>query len=160
MSAIRYLGSYSVGGLMPQMVSLLAGVIPRLRGQLAGALRVKGTLQVKIPTLSARVAAVARIAAALALQPPSVKFNVAANASVVALLQAQLTLIADLYAAFGAAGVEAFLYEGTATDAAPKINGALGNGLPGGRGSDQIYALVFATRFPGTFTAMGKVFVK
>jgi len=157
---VRYLGSYSVGGLMPTMVSMLAGVIPRLRGQLAGALRVSGALAVKLPSLGARVAAVGRVAAALALQPPSVKFNVAANASVIAQLQAQLQLILDLQTAFGAAGVEAFVYDGAAASAAGELNGAIGAGLPGGSGTDHINALVFATRYPGTFTAMGKVFVK
>ena len=157
---IRYLGSYSVGGLMPTMVSMLAGVIPRLRGQLAGALRVSGALAVKLPSLDARIAAVGRVSAALALQPPGVQFNIAANASVIATLQAQLAIIADLEAAFGAAGVEAFVYDGSASAAGGEISGAIGTGLPGGSADEHIDALILATRYPDTFTAMGKVFVQ
>ena len=157
---IRYLGSYSVGGLMPTMVSMLGGVISNLQGQLNGALRVNGSLAVTVPSLNARIAAVGRVSAALALQPPGVQFNIAANASVVAVLKAQLKLILDLQAAFGAAGVEAFEYSGTAAAAGGEITGAIGTGLPGGAGTDQINALVFATRYPATFAAMGKVFVQ
>ena len=157
--SVTYLGSYTVGGLVPQMVSLLAAVIPRLRAQLNGALRVRGQLAFKMPSLDARIAAVGRLAAQLALQPPGVKFNISANADLVALLQAQLDIYAKLTAALGQAGVEAFLYDGTAANAGAEISGAIGAGLPGGRDSDHIDALIFATRFPDTFNAMGKVFV-
>lgn len=157
---ITYLGAFSVGGLMPQMLSLVLGVIPRIRGQLMGALRVSGKVAVKFPTLSARIAMINRLAASIALQKPTVKVNVAANANLVASLQAQLAIYDSLKLALGEAGVEAFLLDGTAENAGAEFNGAIGAGLPGGRGSDHIYALVFATRFPATFTAMTKVFVK
>jgi hypothetical protein len=155
---IQYLGSYTVGGLFPTMVTFMAGVIPRLRGQLAGAMRISGTLQVTLPSIDARIAATARLAAQLALTPPGVKFNAAANAQLIALLQAQLAIIADLNAAFGNAGVDALLYDGTAGAMGQEITQATGGGLPGGLASDHVNAFVLATRYPSTFTAMGKVF--
>lgn len=155
---ITYLGSYSVGGLMPSMVSMFAGTISNLRSQLNGALRVNGSLTVNLPSLDARIAAVGRVAAALALQPPGVRFNIGANVSVIALLQAQLALIAELQAAFGSAGVEAFVYDGPANSAGSEIAGAIAGGS-GGLVGEHIDALVFATKYPATFTAMGTVFV-
>lgn len=156
---IKYLGSFTMGDLMPQTLSAIVAVMPRLKGQLAGALRVNGQIGVRIPTIKARIAAVGRIAAALALQPPGVVFNVAANASLIALLQAQIAVLAQLKAAFGVSGIEAFFLGGAANVAGGEFSKAIAEGLPGGRGSDEIYALVLATRFPATFQAMAKVFI-
>ena len=155
---ITYLGSFSVGGLLPTLVTLLAGLIPRLQGQLAGVARVQGTIAIKFPTLDARIAAVGRVAAALALQPPGVRVNLSANADLKALLLAQLAIIDDLRIAFGSAGVEVFAFDGPGS-AAGEITAALSGGLPGGSPGEHIDALILATRFPSTFTAMGKVFV-
>ena len=154
---ITYLGSYSVGGLIPTMIGLLGAIIPRLRGQLAGAMRINGQLSFRLPSLDARIAAVARVAAALALQPPGVRFNVAANFDLIAVLQAQLAIYTDLLAAFGEVGVEAFSYDGTQLAAPSEIGGALATHgfLPG----EHMNALIFATRYPATFAAMAKVFV-
>jgi hypothetical protein len=158
---ISYLGSFTVGGLFPTMVSFIGGVIPRLNGQLGGAIRVAGQIAVRVPSISARLALIARLSAQIALQPPSVRFNAQANASLIALLQAQLALIADIRAAFGAAGVEAFLYSGSATAMAGEVATAIGGGLPhGGLAGEHIDAFIFATRYPATFSAMGKVFVR
>ena len=154
---ITYLGSFSVGGLFPSMVSLVAGVIPRLTGQLGGALRVAGQVTVALPSVAARVNALTRIAAQVALQGPSIRFNGTANANLIALLRAQLALIAAFRAAFGSAGVEAFLFSGSGAQAT-EITTALSGGLPGGSPSEHIDAFVLATRYPATFTAMGKVF--
>lgn len=155
---IRYVGSFTIGGLMPQMVSLVAGVIPRLRAQAVAIARVRGQLAIRVPSLRARIAAAARVAAAVALQPPSVRFNVSANLAAYAAIQAQLKLFAKLQAALGMAGVELFLFDGTASNAGAEINGAIGAGLPGGRGTDQVYALVLATRYPATLQALLEIF--
>lgn len=157
---ISYLGSFTVGGLFPTMVSFVAGVVPRLQGQLAGAMRVSGQIVVSLPSIAARIALCTRLAAQLALQPPGVKFNVNANATLIALLQAQLALIAAIRAAFGSAGVEAFLYQGPASTMAADVQTAIGGGLPsGGAPSDHVDAFIFSTRYPSTFAAMGKVFL-
>jgi len=155
---IDYIGQVSVGGLIPTTVSLLAGIRPRMLGQLNGALRVGAQLAFKLPTLQARLAAVARLAARLALQPPTVKFKVGANAALIAALQAQLAALADLRLAFGSAGVDVFRFHGKASEA-DAIAAAIRGGLPGGRGSDVIDGFVFATRYPSTFAAMLKVFI-
>ena len=157
---IQYLGSYTVGGLMPTMVGVLGSVIGRLNGQLAGALRVSGQLGFRLPTVAARIEAVGRLAAQLQVTPPGVKFNISANASLIAALKAQLKILAAIYAAFGTSGVEAFIIESKAGAAGGEFNNAIGNGLPGGTANDQVYALVLATRFPATFAAMGEVFIQ
>jgi hypothetical protein len=113
---------------------------------------------VKLPTIQERLNAAARIAAALALTPPGVKFNVTANAQAKVLLEALVSIVFDLQAAFGAAGVEAFVFSGPGTAAQAEIGGALAAGLPGGTPGEHIDAFVLATRYPDTFTAMGKVF--
>jgi hypothetical protein len=155
---IRYLGVFSVGGLFPTMVRFLAGVIPRLRAQATGSARLSAQLAVKLPTIQERLDAAARIAAALALTPPSVKFNVTANAQAKLLLEALVSLVFDLQAAFASAGVEAFVFSGPGTSARGEIGDALAGGLPGGNPGEHIDAFVLATRYPSTFTAMGKVF--
>lgn len=156
---ITYLGSYSVGGLMPAISGMLAAIIPRLQAQLAGALRVNGSLAINLPSLDARIAAVGRVAASLALQPPGVRFNIAANADYVALLQAQLSIILALQTALGQVGIEAFVYDGPGSSAGPEIASALGGGLPGGTAGEHIDALVLATRFPEAFAALGQALV-
>jgi hypothetical protein len=155
---ISYLGRFSVGGLFPTMVSLLAGVVPRLTGQLGGALRISGQVTVGVPSVKARVNALTRIAAQVALQGPSVKFKSTANVNLIALLRAQIALVAAFRAAFGSAGVEAFTFSGPGSSARNEIGDALGSGLPGGSPGEHIDAFVLATRYPSTFSAMAKVF--
>lgn len=162
---IDYLGSYTVGGLFPTMVSLLGGVIAQLRGQLTGALRLSGMLAIKLPTIDARISAVARMAAQLQaaasgeIGAPSVTFNPTANVQVIAVLQAQLAVIAELQAAFGEAGVDVYRFSGTAAAMSAEVGAALGGGLPSGNPSEHVDAYILATRYPSTFDAMGKVFV-
>jgi hypothetical protein len=154
---IRYLGSYTVGGLFPTMVAFTAGLMPRLRGMLGGALRLNAQASLKMPSVQARVSGAARVAAALALQGPQLKLAVGANANVVADLRAQLAAWAAIQAAFGAAGVEVFLYEGSAAGMGSEVADATRGGLPGGVGSDTVHAFIVSTRHPSTFTALGKV---
>ena len=98
---ITYLGSFNIGGVLPTISSLMAAVVPRLTGQLGGALRVAGQVTVAFPSIQARVNALTRIAAQVALQPPSVHFKGTANASLIELLTAQLALLAQFRLLFG-----------------------------------------------------------
>jgi hypothetical protein len=156
---IRYLGVFTVGGLFPTMVGFVLGVIPRIRAQLAGALRLSGQIEVTLPTVEARLQAAVRMAAQLqaqlALTPPGVRFNAVANAELAAKLAAQLALVAGLEAALGSAGVEAFSYSGSRSAMANEVSGAIGEHI----GADHVDALIFATQYPATFQAMGRVFV-
>lgn len=156
---IDYLGSFTVGGCFPTMATLLLGVRPRLMGQLAGAARISGQLAIKMPSIAARAQAAARVAAAILLQPPGVKIRLNANVALIAALRAQLAIIADLRAALSAAGVEVFRYEGSASRFGTEVQQATGGGLHGGSASDNIQALVIATRYPTTFTAIARFFV-
>lgn len=153
---ITHRGSFSVGGLFPTFAGLLAGVIAQLRGQLAGNLRVSGALAIDLPSLDARIKAAAQLLAALQVSPPGVRFNVGANASVIAALQAQLGIIAELQAALGlgTVGVEAYEFEGRASTFGPEVTGETASGLPGGLPSDQMHALVLATRYSEVFDAL------
>jgi|WetSurMetagenome_2_1015567.scaffolds.fasta_scaffold278009_2 hypothetical protein len=155
--SIEYLGSYTIGGLLPSVVSLLAAAQARAVGQLAGAARISGQLAFTLPSIAARVTAAARLAAQIALQPPSVQFNIGANVALIAALKAQLALIADLFVALGSAGVECYLYDGTAQSFGGEVNGATAQGLPGGAPSDHMNAFVIATRYPAAWAALCKV---
>ena len=143
--------------MFPTMVGFMMGTITQMRSQLAGAMRVSGTLAINLPSLDARIKAVGNVAAQLALAKPGVKFNIAANANLIATLKIQLGIIADLQAALGAAGIDAYLYDGPAQTFGTEVQSALGGGLPGGSPSEHVDAFVLATRYPTTFSAMGKV---
>jgi hypothetical protein len=156
---ITYLGSYTLGGLFPTMLSAVVGVVPRLQAQLAGLLRLSGAIAVTMPSVGARVQAVARVAAALAVTPPGVRLNLNAQVSLIAELKARIAALLALKAAFGSAGVDVFLYEGSAGAMGGEVTNATSGGLPGGVASDTVHAFVVATRYPSTFSAMGKVFL-
>lgn len=153
---IRHIGSFSVGALFPTMIGLLAGVLTNLSGQLQGCYKVSGQIQVSLPSVQARVDALTRIAAQVALQPPAVTFNAAANLQLITTLQAQIALIGELQAALGlgTAGVEVYEYEGTAGAFGRDVTGETAAGLNGGQASDQMQALVLATRYSAVFEAL------
>ena len=153
---IRRLGSYSVGAIFPTLSGLLAHLFAQVRGRLTGALRASGTIDagVSLPSVSARVNALTRIAASVALQPPAVRFNAAANVAVIADAQAALAVIGRFRAAFGAAGIEAYEYEGTAAAFGSEVAAETAGGLPGGLPSDQVRAIVLVARYPDSFEAL------
>jgi hypothetical protein len=156
---IKYLGSYTLGGLFPAMMSAVVGIVPRLQAQLGALLRLSGMIAVTIPSVAARVSAVGRVAAVLAITPPGVRLNLNAQVSLIAELKARIAALLALKAAFGSAGVEVFLYEGPASTMGAEVTTATTGGLPGGVPSDTVHAFVIATRYPSTFSAMGKVFL-
>lgn len=158
---ISYLGSFSIGGVFPTMVGAIASVKPRLTSALTGALKLSGLIAVKPPTAAFGVAAAQRIAAKFALQPPSVSIKLAAQAQAIASLKAQLAIYEALFAAFGVAGVDAFVYHGAASKFGSEAQAAIGGGLPnGGVPGEVIDAIVLATRYPATFTALGQVMIQ
>ena len=156
---ITRFASTSVGGVVPAFAGLLAFLKAKLTGDLSARLRLSGLIQVKPPKIAATVNAMAALAASLTATGPGVKINATAQLDAIAIIQAQLLAYASLLAALGAAGVEAYEYDGTAAAFGGEVAGETARGLPGGLPSDHMNALVLATRIPATWDALLKVLI-
>ncbi len=160
---LTFLGGFSIGALLPQVVTLFAGVLAQLNGKLAGALSIDGLLKLNIPSLQLRANALARIAAQISAQaalvpPPSITFKGVANANLISLLEGQISLIGEIEVALATAGIYAWAWDGPTGQLGPVVTGAI-NSIPGGTAYDHSNALILATAIPACWEAMGKVFL-
>jgi hypothetical protein len=135
-----------------------------LEAQLAAAIALQVRLGITPPTIAVQleiaIALVAALRAAIALGLPGVDFQIAACATLILRLRAEIAVLAGLNVAFGTAGVQAYVYDGSAASFGPTVASTVGPGLPGGAPSDHVDALVLATSVPAVWAAMGKVFVQ
>jgi hypothetical protein len=157
MSTLTPLGSLSVGAILPTQATFLAGILPDLQGRLAGALSLSGSVSIEMPSITARLnaaaAAVAQIEAEIAISGPVIDVTVQLMADMVAEFEAQIAFILALQLALGSAGIYAYLYNGTAADF-PALMAS--QGLADAQPSDQVNAIVLATRVPAAWAALGR----
>lgn len=159
------LGILTVGQAVPGM-SILEAIArakdlelkAELQGKLAGALAVTAALTIP-PLPTVRVVAAAKVAAQLAINPqfslPSLQL--AANVSLIASLRAKLGFtLPDFH--LGTAGVAAYTYSGQVGAFGPKLQGALGGGLPGGQSDDACYGVVLTATAPQAIAALAQLF--
>lgn len=90
----------------------------------------------------------------IGLPAPSIAAQIAIMKALVASLEAQLSIILNIQNAMLVEGVFAYAYSGPTDGLGPSIPAA----LPGGSGSEQTYALIFATATPACWGAMQVVF--
>ena len=154
---ITHIGEFTVGGLMPGVVTAYGAVEGNLLQQLAA----KGALKLSLTAGPPSVAAAAQIGANVAASVTSPTFGAALTADLVAIaaINAQLAALAGIIASLGALGVELYAYTGTAAGFGAAVAGETSSGIPGGSGSDIVNALVLATRFPAVWAALGNLMV-
>jgi hypothetical protein len=159
---LTYLGQYTVGGCIPASGALYAAIVAELQARLTAALALQAGLTLTPPTLVAQIEIVGQLLvalkAALELGLPGVDFQVSACAELIADLEARIALLLGF--PLGVAGVEAYIYDGDAGSFGPAVAGTVGTGLPNGRASDHVNALVLATSIPATWAALGEVFLQ
>jgi hypothetical protein len=160
---LSVLGRLSVGGILPEEASLLAGILPDLQGRLAGALGLSGSVEVELPTLQAKLDAagtiIAEVQAEIALSGPAAKVSFQAMADIIAELRAEIALILELQLALGGAGIYVFSYDGTAADLSAELGAQTDGGLPDCGPDDHVNALILATSVPAAWVALGKFLV-
>ncbi len=167
-----YLGSFTLGGAMPQATSLrvaldasIGVVLPELQAKLTGLLALQARIAVSPPDLTAKLnaalAAVAALQAAISVGLPTASLQVTVIADLVARIQADigdlnvnLSLSADIAALLGAAGVHAYKYTGAASGLGPQLSSTIGTTLPGGQSTDQVGAVLLASSVPNTIAAL------
>lgn len=167
-----YHGSKTIGGCFPTAVAAQASIdasvavsLPKIQGQLTGALAAQAALIATPPTLAGNLAIaeqlVIGIQAAIAVGAPSVDARLTFLAAVIATLQAQVASLqaqvgfsASLGVTLSGAGVHLYSYEGTAGDFPNAIRSILIGGPPGIAPADQIFAVLPATSGPVSMSAL------
>lgn len=159
-------GSLSLADAIPAMATLDTAMRAadlkakaELSGKLKGLVSVGAALKLPPPPTARAEAAIkvaAQIAASVQLQKPTLQLN--ANAKLQAELLAALAVTLPSFP-LGTAGIAAYGYEGAIGELSGKLNGAIGNGLPGGTAQDGCYAVVLLAEVPAAIAALKQVLV-
>jgi len=152
--SLVYLGSLSLGQVIPGLGVALASAVPRINAELAVQNATVAQLQVVPPTITGALSAansiVAGINAAIALgvQVPSLSVQVNAALALIAALNIELGALAfDM----SAPGIHAYAYAGDSQGLGP----ALPSSFPGGAPTTPCNALVLATTIGSTWVSLG-----
>lgn len=158
---LTYLGSLTVAGAIPMLLAVELSItaafgpmLAELNARLAGYIALGIKIGIKPPSLFASIDLAAKIVASLnaalaaGFVPPSVDFAATAVAALVVelkikigLLDAALSLALQIGQLNAAAGVHAFVYEGTLAGLPGAVGGVAGaTGLPPGT---VVYAPIF-----------------
>lgn len=172
--ALQYHGSLGLGACLPIAVqasaqaSLALGpFIAELTAKLHGYVGVQAALQVSLPDLSLQIEAAFSILASLQVSPPGITVSLQLEAvfAIIAAIELQIgglnaaiSLIAELEAVLGAAGIHLYSYSGAASGLGSSLAAATAGGLPGGGPSDSCGAVVLATTIGASRIAMSTAF--
>lgn len=172
----KYEGSYSLGGIMPQALTVVGGLdaalavsLPDLTAKVDGLLQLQASLTLNPPSIQGRLdvalALVESLKAAIALGLPTIDLNLTLVSALLADLQADLgslqasaALSASISLSLGAVGVHAFSHRGGANTIIPQIASVLGDSLPGGAPSDTVGTILLSASAPPAVVAMGQWF--
>jgi hypothetical protein len=132
MAGLSYVGSLTLGAVVPTYASAIADAYAELSAQLAGLSAVNIALTVGPPSLTAAIEASAKVTAALsaAVDGPTITLQAEAQLGLIAALEAQVAALAELVAAFAAPGVHMWDYGGDVQDFAPALQGDLAARFP------------------------------
>jgi hypothetical protein len=171
---ITYLGSLSIGGVLPgaaaATVAGMAGINAALPDILArlDALAAFAPQPVSFSAqlgLANQMVTSVQAAISLGLPIPSIAAQLAIVGALVSDLlaavssvNAQLEILADFELLLGTAGVHAYAYAGDTGDLGAEFASELSGGTPGGAAGDAANALVLITTIPAVWAAMGEVF--
>jgi hypothetical protein len=160
---LTIMGEVTVGAALPVIGLPIAAVIAELQAKLAGALALQIHLGLHPPSLAANLDACAKLIAALnamiALHMPYLDIQIAAVAALILQLQGKLAVLLGLGQLLATAGVLAAVYEGDTRTFGPTVTSALGSGILGGTGIDEMYAVVLSARASVSITALKGVFI-
>lgn len=153
---LTYLGSLSLGAVIPGLGVALASALPRIQLQLDAALAAQAQLTITPPTIAANISAAATLlaglqaAAALGVQVPSASLQLSILASLIAALNLELGALGfDL----SAPGIHAYAFDGESQALAAELP----DSFPGGAPTTHANALVLVTTVGSTWVAMGAV---
>lgn len=164
-----YLGSLTIGGLMPGTVGLHAQLKAKINAELLAALSVNASLQANLTAgfgtnLTAAIDFVVSGKMLLALQATasvnlsaSLSASLAANVALAAALQAALDAVLVFDTTFGRAGIHAWSIANTSSAIQGDASSALSAGVPGAAASDMSNGIIIATSVPSTWVALGKL---
>jgi len=172
---ITYIGSLSVGGVVPGASAAINAGMTGINSALANLLAQLAALQAFAPSpisfaaqlsLAESMVSSLNLAIGLGMTPPDILAQITAILALVAALTAQigaieanLDVMLDLQLPLAAAGVHAYAYDGTAGALGGELGGALGGGVPGGSGGGQhANALALVATSPATWAALSLVF--
>jgi hypothetical protein len=159
---LTFLGSKTIAATIPGAMASVAIGEQQLTAQI-DALVAFQPAAVSFPDLiglAERMLADLNTALAIGVVPPSIDAQIAVMAAVVAGLKAQLAIILNFYGLCAAAGVECYVYDGSAAGFGAAMSAATAGGFPSGGGpASHCYALVLATAVSATAGAMAEVFV-
>ena len=152
--ALTYLGSLSLGDVIPGLGVCLASALPRIQAQLAAAIAASAQLTITPPTIAANISLCANLLAqlqaqaALGIQVPSATLQLNALATLIAALNIELGALAfDL----SAPGIHAYAYAGESQG----LKNELPASFPGSAPISACNALVLATTVGATWAALG-----
>lgn len=167
------LGVLSIGQAVPCLAQMVTGIngslsfrLPSVQGQVAGLVRASASPPKLSVGAAAAVTAVTKLQAQVSAGLPGVGFNLGVITGAVAKLNAslgslnaQLALAANLAGLLGSAGLQLYSYGGAVNGLGPALTVATSGGFPGGGGpSAACNALLIATQFSPTWTALQTVF--
>jgi hypothetical protein len=159
---LQYVGSVSLGALVPSVFSLSA-VVGYLGGELTGAINMSLNVSILPPSIAATItlaeSILANLQASIAIPyPPTVSLSASINAQI-ALLEG---LIAALNLALGpltAGGIDAWTWSGQAGDFGPALSVSLAAGPPSGGGPlVQSGGIVLLAHTPAASAALSAFF--
>lgn len=157
---VTYLGSESVGNIVPTLSGVLSARIPELTAQLGGAQNVGLALTVGPPSIAATLVGATLQLAALAasISGPTITLQAGPLLLLIASLQAEIGALNATLGVLGTAGIHLYSYSGDAASMGAAISGATSGGLPDGSGPAAFTnALLLATTLPAAWAALGTV---
>ncbi len=167
--AAVYLGSVSVGGALPSLLSLNSAALAKAQLDLAASVALDASLQISASDpLSALTSAVQFVASGQALAGltfvtptdllNSINLSVSANAAVTASLTVQVDVLSGLANLLSTPGVHAYAMEGPTGSLASDLQTLTSAGLPGGAGpSEQGYGIALLTNSLAAWVALQSV---
>jgi hypothetical protein len=160
---LTVMGEVSVGACVPSIFAPIAAVTASLQAKLAGLIALKARLTITPPSIDgnikAALALLANLRLMLTLRLPGVDFQLAAIVALVESINLQLGILLGFGTLAATAGVLAATYEGDTKSFGSTVTGALGPGILGGNGFDEMYAVILAARAGVSIGALKGVFI-
>lgn len=153
---LAYLGSRTIGECCPLALTINGYALAELQPKLAGLLNVSAALTIGPPSLGLTITGAIQAVAALqaSITGPTVTLQAAVVLDLIAALQAQIALLLNFQALLGTAGIHAYVYDGTNSNFATVVNGALSSGFPGAPPANPANAVILATTSPVAWSAL------
>lgn len=171
--SVEYLGSLTVGDVMPGAVAVgaagVAGInaaLPDIQARLDSLLTFSPGAVDFAAQLSLAQQTVTSIQTAISagISPPSISQQLAQISALIAELlaaianiNAQLDLILDFQALLGSAGIHGYAFSGQTQNLGSELAAELSGGTPGGAPTDAANALVLITTVPAAWAALSQI---